>query len=191
MQKLNRALLIALLLNILSSTASSLAQVQKSPPFPTSRSRSEELIRETVYKMMVATIGGDAQTAKELSAQRMVKFYDLVYAELMTSAGVKRQLSQAGITSGTALLEWTFKQAASKTTGVLQSEVEKEARRRASLATISFLNDTEAKVQFEQYVNRLLLEDGIWRIDGTEGARSLALEKLPLSVEGKARIKNF
>jgi hypothetical protein len=152
----------------------------------------EKAIRNAIYEIGLATLTEDARMYRKNSSQRTVDLYKLVFDELCKNEEMREDLRKNGITSGDEMMEATASHSMQGKTGIQRTHAETVAHEAADMATITFLNDTEAKIENRGVEVRAVLENKDWKIDTTEILKARFLESnLPLNQESKDKIKGY
>ncbi|MDQ6786338.1 MAG: hypothetical protein M3033_05910 [Acidobacteriota bacterium] len=157
---------------------------------PSARAESEKAIRAALYEISVATQSGDAKTFKRYAAQRTLKFYDLLVVELMKNPKLKEQLGQVKVTNGDNFIDFSFRSVAQRASATPRSKIEEFAREYQK-SPLTFVSDTEAKVETKAGMLKMVREADEWKVDGTDGLKKVLLASLPLSAESKEKLEKF
>ena len=154
------------------------------------RAESEKAIRVVLYEISVAAQSGDAKTFKKHAAQRTLKFYDSLVEELLTNPKVKEQLGRANVTKGDGFIDLSFRSVAQRASATPRSKIEEFAREYQK-SPLTFVSDTEAKVETKAGMLKVVREADEWKVDITESLKKGLLASLPLTAESKAKLEKF
>ncbi len=157
---------------------------------PPNRTEAERAIRVVLYEMSIANQSGDAKMFEKYAAQRTLKFYDLLADELLKNPTIGEPLKVAGVTNGESYIEFGFRSLAQRAAVKPRFEMVDFARKFAAVP-LTFLSDTEANVENKAGVFRVVMEEGEWKVDGTDVLRKTLLVVLPLSAESKAKLEKI
>ncbi|CAN5455551.1 hypothetical protein BH20ACI3_BH20ACI3_23920 [soil metagenome] len=154
--------------------------------------KADEAIRRALYENALATLNRDVKEYKRVTAKRTLDLYDLVLNELRKDAKARKAFDAAGMTTSDKFLEMVFSRAKSDLPAPYPKEsLEKMARRGAENNTITFLSDSQAKIEGQYGLLKAVLEGNEWKIDGTEIMKAFFLRTLLLPSESRAKIERF
>lgn len=187
---MTKNILPILLLLICFTCFSHTAFSQNSADAAPARAVAERAIRAALYEMSVATQSGDAKTFKKYAARRALEFYDSLVVELLKNQKLKEQLRSAGVTGGDSFIDFSFRSVAQRASATPRSKIEEFAREYEK-SPLTFVSDTEAKIETKAGIIRAVLEKDEWKVDGTDALKKPLLASLPLSAESKEKLEKF
>jgi hypothetical protein len=180
-----QSLLLFVGLICLSQTA--LSQATTAPP---ARAESEKAVRAALYEISVASQSGDAKTFKKYAAHRTLKFYDSLVEELLKNPKVKEQFDRAHVTNGDSFIDMSFRSVAQRASATPRSKIEGFAREYQN-SPLTFVSETEARVETKAGMVKVVREADEWKVDGTDRLKKALLASLPLNTESKERLEKF
>jgi hypothetical protein len=179
-----------LLLLLFSSLCLAQSNSSSQSSAPSNRAEAEKAIRSVLYEMSVATQTGDAKIFRKHAAQRTLKFYDLLAEELLKNSNLKEQFNRAGVTNGESFIEFSFRGIAQRVAATPRPKIEELARGYAA-SPLTFVSQTEAKVETNSGTIRIIWEADEWKVDSTDETKKVLLGRLPLSAESKTKLEKF
>ena len=178
---------LLLLVGFICLSQTALSQDAAAPP---ARAESEKAIRAALYETSVAAQSGDAKTFKKYAAQRTLKFYEALVEELLKNPKVKEQLGRAKVTNGDSFIDFSFRSVAQRASATPRPKIEEFASEYQN-SPLTFVSDTEAKVETKAGMLKVVREADEWKVDGTDGLKKALLASLPLSTESKEKLERF
>jgi hypothetical protein len=177
----SNSIIASLLLAVIVSTTGS-AQ---------SRVEAEKAIRQATFETMKAFILADARSFKLRVTQRTIQLLSLAQDALRQDGRYSEELRRAGINNFDQFLEYIFRNLSPQFAALAPASPEKAAEKVASQSQISFINNSEAKILFNNAeLARARLAGSRWQIDLTDMIKKILLEEIT-DPQMKAKIKNF
>ena len=176
---------------------------------PPDRAQAEQEIRKAIYELGSAQAAGDVETVKRLTARRTLELYRFAIETAHAKApGIFADSSKGdGDDPGTPkprngdeFFAFMISTASASAGQFLTPEQIKQMLRAEAERPITFLSDEKARINgTSEPASFAVFEDGRWKIDYTETAKSelLSIGKFPFmdvelfTPEQKERIKKF
>jgi hypothetical protein len=179
----------ALLLSLLSPiNLAANAPVSNQKP---SRADSEKTIRRSAYEMMKAFLVQDVANFKRHSAKRTLDLISLTYEAALKDPGYQQELRKAQITNADQFLGYFMLGLATQYLQAVPLSPEAAALKVANESTISFINDSEARIAVgNSAFARARLAARAWKIDLADWLKISVLREVK-DPELRARIQRL